>query len=222
MSKAQYPKRVVKVWHQLVGYIIQPRRMTPIICLLLGSGGNGKSKLVETVEKLLGSDAVYSGEVAQLESNRFGLGSLVGKLLFIDDDVRAGTQLPDGTLKKLSEQKRITAERKNRDHFDFILRALPVLLCNNPPSLADVSHGIQRRLVVFEFQRRFKGNEEDKTLFPSIWATELPGILNLALGGLLSSNQAFALNIGTAALRVQTASVVDCFSENRCSRQMVA
>lgn len=50
-AKAENPARVIQVWHQLTGYIIQPRRMTPLICILLGSGGNGKSKLIQTIEK---------------------------------------------------------------------------------------------------------------------------------------------------------------------------
>jgi P4 family phage/plasmid primase-like protien len=167
----------------LVGYIIQPSRPGAVIGIAYGPGGNGKTKLVQTIAKLLCDDAVYSGEVGRLESSPFGVGGLVGKLLFIDDDVKAGTKLPDGVLKKISEGKKLTGERKHKDQFDFINRAVPIMLCNNIPSVADLSQGLQRRLLVFKFARSFQGSEEDTSLFPKIWATELPGILNRALKG---------------------------------------
>ena len=95
-SKAEFPNRMTKVWHQLMGYSIQPNRSRPTIVVLIGPGGDGKTKLVQTVARLVGSDAVYSGDVARLETSPFGIGGLVGKLLFIDDDVKAGARLPDG------------------------------------------------------------------------------------------------------------------------------
>ena len=48
-----------------------------------------------------------------MENNRFAIGGLLGKLLFLDDDVRAGARLPDGTLKTISEAKEVTGELKN-------------------------------------------------------------------------------------------------------------
>ncbi len=58
-----------------------------------------------------------------------------------------------------------------------------MLLSNNVPSITDLSNGLRRRLKVFKFDRVFKEEEQDITLFDRIWATELPGILNRALQG---------------------------------------
>jgi hypothetical protein len=80
--------------------------------------------------------------VEELEKNRFAIGSLLGKLLFLDDDVRAGARLPDGTLKMISEAKEVTGETKYKPAFNFVVRTVPMLLCNNVPSLADVSHAV--------------------------------------------------------------------------------
>ena len=60
---------------------------------------------------------------------------------------------------------------------------MPVLLCNNIPSLADLSHGMLRRLMVIPFNRRFTDQDSDPDLFERIWANELPGVLNRALRG---------------------------------------
>ncbi len=104
-ANARQPKRLAKVWHQLTGYIIQPTRPQAIIVMGVGEGGNGKSKLVQTIMKLLGPDAVYSGDIAQLEASQFGIGGLAGKLLFVDDDVKSRSQLPDGILKRSVKAK---------------------------------------------------------------------------------------------------------------------
>ncbi len=118
-----------------------------------------------------------------LETNRFAIGSLRGKVLFVDDDVDTDVRLPDGTLKTLSEGKRVTGEQKYKDAFSFDVRAVPLLLCDNVPCLQDVSHGMVRRLQILPFDKVFEGRNMDETLFPRIWASELPGILNRALEG---------------------------------------
>jgi P4 family phage/plasmid primase-like protien len=121
--------------------------------------------------------------VEELESNRFMVGNLLGKLLFLDDDVKAGTRLPDGALKKIGEAKTMTGEKKFGSQFQFTCLTVPVLLCNNPLSLADVSHGMLRRLMIIPFDHRFTEKTVDRELFDKIWAGEMSGILNRALEG---------------------------------------
>jgi P4 family phage/plasmid primase-like protien len=177
-------KTMVRHWNELTGYVIQPARKIPSVVVCEGSGGNGKTVLVQTMVKLMGADLVSAIRVEDLDKSRFAVGSLLGKLLLLDDDVRAGIKLPDGELKKLSEQKVLTGERKFAQPFNFNVLTLPILLCNNTPSLADLSPGMMRRLMVIPFQRTFSEREIDRNLFPRIWASELPGILNRAISGL--------------------------------------
>ena len=96
------PAGMARFWHKLSGYIIQPDRAVRMIITRWGSGGNGKSKLIETLVRLLGLRLVYAGKVERLATNRFAFGDLFGKLLFVDDDVKAGIKLPDGELKTIS------------------------------------------------------------------------------------------------------------------------
>ena len=182
-GKAEKPKRMVRHWNEFVGYIIQPGRNIPSIVILLGDGDNGKTVLIRTVIRLLGDQLVHAQRVDDLDKHRFAMGSLFGKYLFVDDDVKAGARLPDGMLKTISEAKEVTGELKFKPTFNFVVRTVPVLLCNNIPSLADLSHGMLRRLMVIPFERRFTDKDKDPDLFESIWAQELPGVLNRALAG---------------------------------------
>ena len=174
-SAALNPKGLRRHWNELFGYIIQPRRNIPLIGILLGSGDNGKTKLTETIMRLLGKNLVQCQRVDELDKSRFGMGSLFGKYLFLDDDVRAGVRSPDGTLKTISEAKEVTGEHKYGPAFNFTVRTVPLLLCNNIPSLADVSYGMLRRLMVIPFDRRFTEEDRDPDLFERIWANELSG-----------------------------------------------
>jgi putative DNA primase/helicase len=224
-GKADNPKAMVRHWNELIGYLVQPRRKIPLIVILLGGGDNGKTVMIRTVVRLLGSQLVHAQRVEDLDKNRFAMGSLFGKLLFVDDDVRAGARLPDGVLKTISEAKEVTGELKYKPPFNFVVRTVPVLLCNNIPSLADLSHGMLRRLMVIPFNRRFTDQDGDPDLFERIWANELPGVLNRALRGYRRLLERGAKFKRPAAVRqatnrwLQQANPLPAFVETHCVRQ---
>jgi len=146
-AKASDPQAMADLWNALLGHAIRPDRSIPLILILLGSGRNGKSMLVHTLFRLLGDELVCATRIEDLDKSRFAIGNLLGKRVLIDDDVRAGIRLPDGELKKISEAKLVTGEPKYGKQFNFVVRTLPILLCNNVPSLADLSKGMLDRLM---------------------------------------------------------------------------
>ena len=151
----------------------------------MGAGATEKTSLIRVMTNLMGSNSVHAGRIDDLTSgDKFAIGSLAGKLLFLDDDVTAGTKLPDGILKKISERKLLTGQLKFKDNFEFLCVALPVLLCNHFPNVGDLSHGMLRRAYIIPFDRKFTHEDMDRTLFDRIINTELSGVLNRALEGL--------------------------------------
>lgn len=182
-AKSPEPLEMAHFWNEIMGYVIQPDRRIASIFIFSGDGNNGKTTLVGTLVKLLGEELVASMRVQDLDRNQFSTANLLGKLLFLDDDVKKGTRLPDGDLKRISEAKVITGERKFGAAFNFTVRAVPMLLCNAPPSLADLTHGMRRRLIVLPFERTFTDDEVKRTPFPAILANEMSGVLNRAIEG---------------------------------------
>jgi putative DNA primase/helicase len=83
-AKADNPKAMVRHWNDFFGYIIQPKRNIPVIVIMSGAGDNGKTVLIRTVIRLLGHDLVHAQRVDDLDKSRFAIGSLFGKLLFVD------------------------------------------------------------------------------------------------------------------------------------------
>jgi phage/plasmid-associated DNA primase len=53
-----------------------------------------------------GPELMIAMKIEDLGASRFAFGSLFGKRLLLDDDVKKGIRLPDGELKKASEARR--------------------------------------------------------------------------------------------------------------------
>src|SRR5208337_4833227 len=189
-GKASDPPDMARHANEFLGYAIQPRRDVPTFWLLIGYGANGKSKLLQTLQRLVGPASVMNAPIAKFQSDRFNIAALQGKLLFIDDDMGADTHLDDGLLKAISEAKEMSARHAYGErHFKFRCLALPVMAGNHYPTTSDNSHGLRRRAMVIPFDRQFGPGEADKELFPKIWEAEMPGVLNRALEGLARLRQ---------------------------------
>ncbi|MBF0562323.1 MAG: hypothetical protein HQL37_09935 [Alphaproteobacteria bacterium] len=175
---------VARHFNEFLGYTIQPRRDIACYFMLRGGGNNGKTKLVQTIERLINKRAIYSDRLANIEQDKFAIGSLAGKLILLDDDVDTGTRIPDGFLKKVSERKVLTGQLKFKDSFEFVATCVPVMLANNYPLCADLSLGQRRRAKIIPFDHTFTKADQDDALFPYIWNQEMPGVLNRAIEGL--------------------------------------
>ncbi|HET8869770.1 MAG TPA: phage/plasmid primase, P4 family, partial [Aquabacterium sp.] len=184
-SRCAEPDEMIRHWLELMGTIIQPKRIEAFWVLLKGPGGNGKSFLTEIVESLMGQGSCYKGSIAEIEkgANTHFTSSLVGKLMFFDDDVKKGVPLPDDWIKKLSEEKVLTANPKNKDTFEFVNRAIAVMLANHWPHTTDMSHGMLRRAHVIEMNYIIPASEIRVGEKDRILGSELPGVLNLLVQG---------------------------------------
>lgn len=182
-SKSSDPAGMFRHFMELAGYICQPWRKLAVIVLLYGAGSNGKTSLINIVRRMMGNNTIMSDRISGIEKNDFKIGDLDGKLMLLDDDVDGGTSLPDGFLKKISEEKPMTGQHKHKDPFEFICRAVPVMLANDYPVTSDLSRGLRRRLLTIPFTRTFEPHEIKNGLFDEIWDKEASGILNHMIAG---------------------------------------
>lgn len=195
---------LVRHFEEFGGYVIQPSRNIAAWFLFQGGGNNGKTKLMKMVRSLMGKDSVFSMSIDQVEKETFGVGNLCGKLMVLDDDMKVGTKLPDGFLKQISERKEMTGQHKFKAFFDFICTALPVMLTNPWPRVADLSYAFRRRAHVIPFNHQFVlGVDEDSTLFERILKDELPGVLNRFIAGLLELQKRGAFSVPAACERAK-------------------
>lgn len=187
-SKAELENFIRHFW-ELIGYIIQPNKDIPVAMFWLGKGHNGKSKLVEIITHLVGEASVLTADSMQLlmSGNTHGTASLEGKLLFVDDDVSSDGRIDDGILKKISQNKILTVNPKNKPTRSIKIHTAALFMMNSETRFADSSRGFVRRIFATYFDtdlsHLFESDLPDKAL------TEIPGILNRALEGLARLRQ---------------------------------
>jgi P4 family phage/plasmid primase-like protien len=182
----RYPEDMIRHFYEVFGYIMQPSRESALWVMLKGPGDNGKSFLLAVIIEIMGVGAVIAKSIAEIatNANTHFTTALVGKLMLLDDDLKAQTLLPDGWLKKLSEAKLLTADPKFGQTFEFIARSIPVILTNPWPSTVDLSEGLRRRVQAFELLHVLTEDEKDPNHLRTIRTFELPGILLHLIGGM--------------------------------------
>lgn len=180
--------------NELLGYICQPRRWLKVFCLIVGPGDNGKTQLAKLLERVIGISAISFGRLSGVKEDGgpFSAAKLVGKLAHIDDDADRDYLLPDGFLKKISEEKPMTGERKFKDEFQFVAQVVVLILANSWPRTKDLSRGMRTRAQVLKLPRSFHKPSETSSddpdiqrpeLWAKVFADELPGVLNLWIDG---------------------------------------
>lgn len=175
---------VIRHLHEVLGYLVQFSRFEAMFLLMKGNGSNGKTLITRVLQSLL-PNATHQQDIGSMSERRdphMGA-ALVGRLAMIDDDYKKGAPLPENALKELSEAKLLTANPKFGASFNFISRAVPIILSNHWPTTRDGSYGIDRRALVFEFHRQFSAEEKDSHLPNRIHRAELSGVLNHLIAG---------------------------------------
>lgn len=179
-------EEVIRHFHEVFGYMLQPERHHAMSVMFKGPGGNGKSTLADVVRAVMGRGAVLSYSIAELAkgANAHFTDSCQGKLMLLDDDFKSGTLLPDDWIKKFSEAKSLSANPKFGRPYEFIARCTPVILTNGWPQTVDLSEGIRRRMMIFETTHVLAEDEKDPRHIIEVMDNELPGVLNRLLEGL--------------------------------------
>lgn len=175
----------------LFGLSLIPETRFNVFFVLFGEPGTGKSVLLIILRELIGGNNVSSVPFHQF-SEKHSIGLLTRNLLNLVAD--ADTENPkdanlgqiEGVLKLITDGGDVTVEDKFKPPYRAPVTARLIMACNNLPPFLDRTMGIWDRLRVIPFGVRFRGtSSEDPSLRDRIVATELPGIFNWALEGLL-------------------------------------
>ena len=173
LAQSMSPDYVDLMW-EIIGYLMYSGNPLQIAVMLVGPGGNGKGRLIEILETMLGRQNVSGESLDALSENRFSAVNLYGKIANIAGDIDATYQESTARFKSITGDDFIAAERKYGDRFAFKPWAVNVFSANKIPGSADVSRGYLRRWVVVNMPNI--PEVEDPTLAARIIANELPGI----------------------------------------------
>ncbi|MGG1617760.1 DNA primase family protein, partial [Paenibacillus sp. NRS-1781] len=172
---------------EMIGYFLIPTLEYEKIFLFTGTGSNGKSVLIKTIEAMIGKANISKVKIQDLEGDRsrFKIAELYGKVLNCFTDIPADALNSTGNLKVLASGEGLNAEKKGKDPFNFEPFCKLLFSANELPKSSDHSDGFFRRLTVFPFTRKFTDQQKDTKLIHKLTTpSALSTLLNYALEGL--------------------------------------
>ena len=153
--------------------------------VILGNGGEGKSRIGLVMEKMLGS-ALLMDSLHKIETHRFARADLENKLLMIDDDMDTNALPKTSNIKAIiTTEGRMDLERKGLQSHQGKLYARFLCFGNGELTAAnDRSYGFYRRQMVLYAKAPAPDRVDDPYLADKLFQ-ELPGIFNWCFEGLL-------------------------------------
>ncbi|MDB5854793.1 MAG: primase [Herminiimonas sp.] len=165
---------------EYIGYTLMADARYQKAQLWLGSGANGKGVLANIVQKLHGNTAAISLDAL----DGFKLSVLIGaSLIYVDEIPRA--RINEHILKSLIAGEKVQIDRKHETPLSIHVRGKWLVLGNHLPAITDHSIGFWRRWDIVPFNVTVKEHDRDPLLADNIIRSEMPGVLNWALAGLL-------------------------------------
>ena len=169
---------------EFMGYTLIPTTRAQKMLLVIGNGGEGKSRIGRVLRSILG-DNMNTTSIQKLATNRFCPADQEGKLLMLDDDMRMDA-LPDTNVLKavVTMEDKIELERKCRQSTQGYLYVRIMAFGNGSLSaLYDRSDGFYRRQIVMQVRNKDKDRIDDVHLGDKL-IEEAEGIVLGMLEGL--------------------------------------
>lgn len=183
LEELLYPDDIPTL-QEFMGYCLIPTNKAQRMLMLIGSGGEGKSRIGRVLRALLG-DNMNTCSIQKLACNRFARADQEGKLVMLDDDMKMDA-LPDTeTLKAIiTMEDKMDLERKGRQSVQGYLYVRLIGFGNGSLSaLYDRSDGFYRRQLVLQVRDRPENRIDDTSLGDRL-RDEAEGILLWCLEGL--------------------------------------
>jgi putative DNA primase/helicase len=210
-----FPEDSPELAWEILGDLITPDRSIQKAGLLTGEGGNGKGVYLAGCIAFVGRENVATIPLHKLESDRFSVAQLYGKLVNCCADLPSGDLTSTSMFKALTGGDIITGERKYENSFSFKPYARLLFSANHPPRSADATKAFFDRWLVIPFDRSFRGTKKERPRRELDAALadprELSGVLNKALAALqrLRARGRFTETESTARAMAEMQQVTD-------------
>ena len=179
------------------GYCLVPTTKAQKMLMIIGKGGEGKSRRGIVLRALLGSN-MNTGSIAKIESSPFARADLEHQLLLLDDDMKLEALSQTNHLKAIiTAELPMDLERKGEQSYQGDLRVRFLGLGNGSlQSLYDRTQGFYRRQIIITTKDKPADRMDDPYLAEKMCA-ELEGIFLWALEGLqrlIANNYRFTIS----------------------------
>ena len=179
---------LISFLYRYLGYSLTGLVSEQKLIFLYGTGANGKSTFLGTIQHMLGG---YSKQAAPelLVASKSGrhpteVADLLGSRLVVSAEIDRGRSLAEASIKQMTGGDVIKARYMKKDFFEFEPTHKLWLAANHKPIIKGNDEGIWRRVLLVPFEVSFPEEKQDKQLGNKLLA-ELPGILNRVVAGCL-------------------------------------
>lgn len=182
---------LVSYLKRFIGYCLTGKTSEQILNFWYGSGGNGKSTLMNVMQLLL-CDYASTADTGLImkrdtgsDGNRLSmLAGLRGSRFVTLSEVNDGEKLDEAAIKSYTGGDSITCRHLYQGFFTYTPQSKLVGFGNYKPHVRGTDHGIWRRIHLVPFKAVISEDAKDPNL-PAILRAELPGILTWAVKGCL-------------------------------------
>ena len=173
---------------RLLGYSLTGVVSEHLLPILHGSGANGKSTFLNTVDAAFGPDYAMTAPpdllMAKGATHPTERADLFGKRFVATVESEEGRRMAESLVKSLTGGDAVRARRMREDYWEFEPSHTIWMATNHKPQIRGNDKGIWRRLKLIPFTVSIPESQQDKRLQEKLLA-ELPGILTWMVQGCL-------------------------------------
>lgn len=176
---------LIKFVQRAAGYLLTGATDEQVAFWFYGPGANGKTVLLNTLQKVVGDYATSLPSHALQQArfpHQFGLGHLPGARMVRLAEIGPDYCLNEALFNDMTGGDPITGEVKFKDRFEFKMMGKIVCATNHLPRISSYTHGIWRRQIVVPMNHIIPPEKQDRRLEEGLRG-ELSGILNWMLEG---------------------------------------
>jgi putative DNA primase/helicase len=180
---------IINFLQKAIGYTLTGDISEQVMFFLYGTGRNGKSTFINTIQTLLGdygrqtnsdtfikkkNDNAVNNDIARLDGARF--------VSAVESE--EGQQLSESLVKQITGGEKISARFLRQEFFEFTPEFKVFFTTNHKPIVKGSDEGIWRRIRLIPFTVTIPKEKIDKEL-PKKLEKEMSGILKWAVDGCL-------------------------------------
>lgn len=154
---------------EYMGYCLIPSNKAQKLLIILGKGGEGKSRIGLVMRRILGANMNVSS-IQKVEHNRFARADLEHRLLMVDDDMKLEALKDTNYIKSIvTLEDKMDLERKSKQSVQGSLYVRFLCFGNGSLSaLHDRSYGFYRRQIILTVKDIPPGRVDDPYLFEKL------------------------------------------------------
>lgn len=172
----------IMLLQEYLGYCLTKNVLFQKALLMLGTGSNGKSIIIQIMERILGTENYSNIELHHFQDKHYVI-ELQNKLVNFCSEIDPKNKFSSDIFKRIVTGETITGDEKFKNPIKFQPYCKLLFATNELPITNDTTRGYFRRLLILKFNRSFEGKERDDNLITHLYK-ELDGIFIWILEGL--------------------------------------